>query len=207
MAKRSGLKRIAGAATLGAAILIGLPPRPAEANYIVTLEQVGANVVATGSGSIGLTGLSFTAAGFVSAGVAPSTGFISTGPASSQSIDDYVGFSGPSNFGGGLGTLATSGSGDKVGIRGVAGIANGLWVPAGYVSGDPLSDTSTYDSATFASLGVTPGTYVWTWAGIPGEDSFTLVIGVPEPAGILLLAPPLGFVLLLGARRQRALRA
>ena len=34
--------------------------RPAEA-YTVTLQQIGSNVVATGSGAINLTGLSFLA--------------------------------------------------------------------------------------------------------------------------------------------------
>jgi hypothetical protein len=33
--------------------------RPAQAGYIVTMEQVGSNVVATGSGAINLTGLIF----------------------------------------------------------------------------------------------------------------------------------------------------
>ena len=55
-------------------------------------------------------------------------------------------------------------------------------MPHGYVSGAPLSDTSTYSGATFASLGVTPGRYEWTW-GSGANQNFTLVIGaaaVPE---------------------------
>jgi hypothetical protein len=48
------------------------------------------------------------------------------------------------------------------------------------MSGSPLSDTSTYDNATFASLGVTPGTYEWTWgAGV--NQNFTLNATVPGP--------------------------
>jgi hypothetical protein len=33
-----------------------------------------------------------------------------------------------------------------------------LYVPLGYASGGFLSDTSTYNNKTFATLGVTPGT-------------------------------------------------
>jgi len=37
----------------------GVSIRPAQAGYTVTLQQVGPNVVATGSGAINLTGLNF----------------------------------------------------------------------------------------------------------------------------------------------------
>ena len=74
-----------------------------------------------------------------------------------------------------------------------------LYVPDGYVSGSPLSDTATYDSQTFSSLGATPGTYEWTWGTGPNQN-FTLVIGaaaVPEPstwAMMLLGFAGLGFL-------------
>ena len=59
-------------------------------------------------------------------------------------------------------------------------------VPSGYGSGNPLSDTATYSGQTFATLGVTPGTYVWSWGEGPNQN-FTLNIlatpvTVPEPA-------------------------
>jgi hypothetical protein len=48
------------------------------------------------------------------------------------------------------------------------------------VSGNALLDSASYNNATFSSLGVTPGTYVWTWG--PGvNQNFTLQIG---PAGV-----------------------
>jgi hypothetical protein len=53
------------AAALGVAMLTGygLSAPPAKAGYVVTLEQVGSNVVATGSGPIDLTGLTLGGGG------------------------------------------------------------------------------------------------------------------------------------------------
>jgi hypothetical protein len=178
--------------------------RPAQA-YTVTLEQVGSNVVANGSGAINLTGLGLFVPFAGQAEVNPSAGFIITGPASLVTGDTYVGFLGvgPNVFGNGFSTLANSGSGDMVGLAFV-GIPSILIVPSGYISGTALSDSSTYDNATFASLGVTPGTYVWSWGtGLPNQN-FTLIIGgagVPDGSSTV---PPLGFTLLgLAALRRR----
>jgi hypothetical protein len=53
------VKTALSATALGVAMLTGygLSAPPAQAGYIVTLEQVGSNVVATGSGAIDLTDL------------------------------------------------------------------------------------------------------------------------------------------------------
>jgi hypothetical protein len=91
-------------------------------------------------------------------------------------------------------TLVSSGMGDIVGIDGAI---DELVVPPGYASGSILSDTSTYANTTFSMLGVTAGTYVWTWEapGAAADDSFTLIIPtpVPEPSSLPLLTLPLGF--------------
>jgi hypothetical protein len=64
----------------------------------------------------------------------------------------------------------------------------------------------TFNNATFATLGVTPGTYVWTWGtGLPNQN-FTLIIsqagaGVPDGGSTVSL---LGFALLgLAALRRK----
>ena len=57
---------IKGIAGLGTAILIGLSALSAQAGYVVDLTQQGGNVVATGSGAVDLTGLSFVSGGFFS---------------------------------------------------------------------------------------------------------------------------------------------
>jgi len=82
------VKRIAGAAVLGTALLTGLSS--AEAGYVVTLQQVGGDVVATGSGPIDLTDLIFAASGFVAAGIVPNLGIVGTGPASPTAEDSYL---------------------------------------------------------------------------------------------------------------------
>ncbi len=96
--------------------------------------------------------------------------------------------------------LPNTGSGDLVGINGFLGF---LFVPVGYVSGAALSDSMTFNNATFASLGVTPGTYVWTW-GTGANQNFTLQIGgaaVPDGGSTVSL---LGCALLgLAALRRK----
>jgi hypothetical protein len=95
---------------------------------------------------------------------------IITGPARGGLLDLYdSGLFVPTNFGtGGNFVGPINGSGDLVG----AGFT--LGVPAGYTSGAKLSSTSTWERATFESLGVTPGVYTWTWGSGANADSFTL---------------------------------
>src|SRR6478672_11013953 len=76
------------ATALAIIITCGLSLRTAQAGYIVTLQQVGANVVATGSGPIDLTGLSFLGTALNVAGMAPLAGLIETGPAKAFVFSD-----------------------------------------------------------------------------------------------------------------------
>jgi hypothetical protein len=203
---------IGRAAVLGAALLIGCGPFAvsARAGFIMTLTEQGSNVVAIGSGTLDVTDLSLLTCIQIT-GMNPLVGAIRAGlaggPAAAHPCDfSDGGLSGPTSFGSGGGPdfiEASGGSGDTVGV---SGAIHDLTVPRGYVAGNALSDTSTYDNQTFSSLGVTPGTYVWTWGSGAHMDSFTLVIGVPEPSGVLLLALPLGFVVMLAACHRRATR-
>jgi hypothetical protein len=167
--------------------------RPVQA-YTVTLEQVGSNVVANGSGAINLMGLSLQTNGGGQRFIDANSGAILTGQRGAL-FDLYFGFTGPTSFGSGGGFGANASSGDVVGIFGLDGF---LPVPLGYVSGNALLSSSTFDNATFDSLGVTPGTYVWTWGtGLPNQN-FTLIIprvgvGVPDGGSTVSL---LGFALL-----------
>jgi len=188
-----------------AAALVGLAATGpmARAAFVVTMQQVGSNVVATGSGSLNTAAFSKIVGSTTEvAGIQPNLDFVTVGPAVSTPIDLYSGsILGPANFGSGGQSVATSGSGDLV----FSGGSNTsfLYVPQGYISGNPLSDTSTWANSTFSSLGITPGTYKWTWGAVgAGADSFTLVAtAVPEPATLALFGVA-GLSLL--ARRRRA---
>jgi len=175
--------------------------QPAQ-GFTVTMEQVGSNVVANGSGAINLTGLTFAGGAAIGGGgIQASAGQIITG--SPGSARAYTGLNGPTSFGsGGLFDASTS-SGDLFG-RFPTQFGGPLFVPEGYTSGDPLTNSITFNNATFASLGLTPGTYEWTWGtGLPNQN-FTLIIGgagVPDGGSTVSL---LGFALLgLAASRRK----
>src|SRR2546430_1086653 len=139
-----------------------LAVRPAQAGFIVTRQQVGPDVVTTGSGAIDLTGLTLLG--------------------SSGHLVSYGGrISGPTFGGRRFEISVSSRSGETVGIATVPLIGVVLTVPAGYVSGTALSDSATYSDASLATLGVTPGTYVWKW-GTGANQNFTLQIKTPGPA-------------------------
>jgi hypothetical protein len=181
----------------------GYAPR-AQASVIVTMEEVGSDVVLMGSGSLNLAGLSFFATETIDSIVFPSVGVFGVGP-NIALVDIYSGVTGPSNFGSGTYTVSDSGSGDTFSIDSAGQFL--LDVPTGYTGG-ALSGSSTYANSTFASLGVTPGTYVWTWGNSDLHDSLTLEIettptGVPEPATTLLLGLPIAATMLARRRAKR----
>jgi len=177
-------------ATTLAIVLAGLlSVGTAQAGYTVTLRQVGPDVVATGSGAIDLHGLRFSASGTRDPAMDPVVegvlgfAFIATGPTSS-SVDFYSGGTGPRSFGEfPFVEHASSGSGNMVGAGTDRFERAYITVPKGYRSGSALSNSATYSGHTFATLHVTPGTYVWKW-GIGANQNFTLQIEAPVTANI-----------------------
>jgi hypothetical protein len=208
--KMKSLKFFKPALATTLAIVVGwlLSVRPAEAGYTVTLQQVGPDVVATGSGAINLTGLTFEYSAGANSEMRPSPATILTGPTTSSSVDLYTEPRGPTSFGtSGFFTLASSGSGDMVGI------ATGeelhpvfLTVPSSYVSGTFLSNSATWSGKTFATLGVTPGTYVWTW-GTGANQNFTLHIppAPPTPGPPVVSTSPAALIGTFSARLNGSL--
>lgn len=151
------------------ALLAGSPF--AHGDAIINVNQVGSDVVAIGSGTIDLTGLTLNSSGGAAPTprIGPAQDFLE-GPTSGAIADLYTGISGPV-IGNGTITEPTSGSGDEFGI--LSGIY--LAVPNGYISGAALSATDTYSGATLASLGLTPGTYKYTWGS--GTGALTVQVG------------------------------
>jgi hypothetical protein len=177
----------------------------AHAGFIMTIQQVGSDVVETGSGTINTVALTNEAA-LTSGGVIYASfpfGSLATAGPATVPADLYKGISGPSGFGSGAFTLANSGSGDLVSVT-----ANfGIDLPIGYVSGAALSDTSTFTSNTLAGLGLTTGVYTWTWGSGATADSFELDIGqssTPEPSTFGLLALATAGLLLSSCIRRPA---
>jgi hypothetical protein len=180
--------RVYAVASVLSLSLMGLAGK-ADAGFTINFSQVGNNVVATGSGTIDTTDLSFAGEGSATAQVVPHAGLVWIGPIQSTSIDLYTGaIVGPTGFGtSGASTPASTGSGDFVGL--FAGGTFPIDLPVGYVSGADLSDTSAFSNATFVSMGLTPGTYTYTWGTGADADSLVVNIGVssvPEPSSLVL---------------------
>lgn len=165
---------------------------PSMAAYTINVTEVGGNVQAHGSGSINTAGHTLTDSDswplarsidgllYIGEPVRNMTGM-------SMVIGRYGSIAGPGSFGTVLtDNYADAFSGDFVGILGVD---LRFFVPLGYVSQAPLTSSATWNGATFASLGLTPGTYEWTWGTGPTADKFIVQIG-PKAAPVATTSIP-----------------
>jgi hypothetical protein len=168
----------------------------ANAALTIVIEQSGADVIATTSGSFNTAGLTSGGSLMTPGLIAPSNGGFATTFSTKQI---FTGLTGPASFGSGGLTGSFNNSGDGIIISAPDG-----WfgAPVGFVSG-ALSAVTTFENATFASLGLTAGSYVYT----APNDTVTIKIGaltaaVPEPASWALMIG--GFGLAGAAMRRRA---
>ena len=165
------------ASVAGLLLVLACPP-PAVQALTVTMREVGADVVMSGSGSLNLTALQgpiqdLSPAAFVYPAL---SSFLLGTPASIDIYFDNITF--PSDFGAGLGVYG-DGSGDVFGpVQYVFNFPPEIWVPAGYQSGSPLHAMATFQGESLASLGINPGVYVWTWGS--GSDDETLTPNVVQ---------------------------
>jgi hypothetical protein len=183
-----------------------------HAGVIVTFQQVGSDVVATGSGSLNVDALTYVANFNITPSIWPALSNANLGAAGN--VDRYTGVAGPGIGGVGSGglTAATSGIGDTFAIRGQA-------TQSIYIGGTAfskfdsssntfknLSNTTTWANKTISGLGITPGTYTWNWGSGPTADFFTLnaqaaAPAVPEPPSFILFGS--GLLALVGYRWWR----
>jgi hypothetical protein len=212
-----GVISIAACALLGAtearAATCTVAPSSCEP-FVVTIEQVGLNVVATGSGEFDVSGLTIqsTTSVFAPPIVIPSSARMDFSLAPFPTMADvYAGVSGPPNYGqGGLVTPSFATGPEGLALRD----PNHLILVQGYTSGTVLSGIDEFDNTTLAMLGITPGTYKWTWGGTfaPGvggapDQSFTIIAGTPLPTALPLFATGIVALGLLGWRRKRKAQA
>lgn len=177
----------------------------ANAAVTVTATQVGPNVVFSGSGVFNLSAL---IGPVFTTNIAPSIypllpTLVISDFSAPVGIYEAETVGGPSSYGAGPFSpqLADSRSGDSFGFTQTpdSELHLNFYLPEGYVSNSPLSGTMTFNNETFATLGLTEGTYTWTWSTNANNDSMTLNV-IPEPASSLLGA--LTFVAVSLVRRR-----
>ena len=188
---------------LALAVLMAACASPVRGIAIVNATETGGNVVFAGGGTFNLTGLSLVGQGGYTTVIQADAEYAIFGanPLEVLLVDVYGNLVSPGPFGPGANTtfFADLGSGDRFGVPGTR-----LIVPTGYLSGTPLTASNTYSGMTFASMGLAPGSYTWSWGSGLNADSFTLNIidPVPEPSTWAMLA--LGCPALLARRRRKA---
>ncbi len=193
-------------------------PRPASAIVTLRVQQVGNDVVITGSGSANTTGL--TPAGtdndytnvLTDAQIYAGPAAFGDGSGGGGDVSLWSNISsGPLAFGSDPSIFEnpSSGSGDLFGILANNGSgASYLVLPSSYSSGTSLSGTTTFTGYTLASLGLTPGQIsTWSWGADATADSLRLEVDpVPAPLPIAGAAAVL-YRLKRLRRRSRRLHA
>ncbi|WOI52921.1 hypothetical protein [Parvularcula sp. LCG005] len=189
----------------GLAMLTGLISNAHAALNIVMVENAS-GVTISYSGSIDLTdanmiGLASFAGNF--SGLNPSSASLALTVVTSGTSIDSVAYTitGPASFGSGTNTfqfnqLAVTGT-EGFSLAGAAGV---FFLAEGYASGSMMTGVTTFMGATFASLGLTPGTYTWL---LP-SDQINMTIGsVPLPGAALLFAQVFAAGWLVQRRKKR----
>ncbi len=183
------------------ALIFIISPMAGAADLNVTIQQVGSDVVMTGSGFVNTAGLTSNGSATRAGSVNPSAGNTFTvGSPTDVNENFWSGLTGtPPSFGTGSFTRASSGTGNTFSLSN-----GGIYLPVSYISGAALSGQSTFSGTTFGALGLTTGSYTWTWGSGANAGSAVLTIGaVPEPSTYALAAIATG-VMAAVARRRKA---
>jgi hypothetical protein len=150
--------------------------------FMVTITQSGPNVVWSGSGSFNLTALTLVGSAPITSGFATNqaiwiAGATLTPPGSTGQQYGGASLTYPTTFA--LGTQTggpSSATGSMFGVV-PGGSGRTIVVPDGYVSGTTISGSTTYASQTISSMGLSGGTYIWSWGAGANASSLVMVIG------------------------------
>jgi hypothetical protein len=166
-----------------ALVVVGLAAQAASAAVVMTALETSGGVTVTATGSYDVRGLPFARTARTPNGVAPQDAALNLSAEDpfGAEYDFFGGIFGPTSFGPGPGALAPEGAGTGTALS-IQGASGWIGVPSGTVTGT-VDAALTFAGATFASLGMTPGTYVWSWIAGTGDDipSFATLGDGAEP--------------------------
>ncbi len=183
------MKKISIGISIIAAFLLGAT---AQAALVITIEEVGNDVVATASGTLNMADLTKGGGGdFESGYLNPAAGMLAGG---TGVYSMYSGATGASSLGTGGVKNGDSVTGDVFGL--ITG-SNHILISQTYVSGAQIDGTATWNNETFATLGLDETSFTMTWGSGDTADSMTVNAAVPEPAtaSMMALVAGLGFLI------------
>lgn len=167
------------AIALFGAVAAALNAGPASALLRINIYESGSGVAASYSGSVNTDALIPYASSSITGGIGASFG-IAWSPSISPGVASMIwsGLIPPQPFAAGpLVFPQIDNGGDPLFL-----LANYVHLPPTYVSGTPISNSMFFTGETFASIGLTPGTYTWTWGSGANADSAVMTIAnVPGP--------------------------
>lgn len=180
--------------SIGVGLVLWAAASVSQAIYTININQVGPDVVMSGTGSIDINPA--LSSGSLGPCLLGGDGFIYTDAlciGTDIDGDLYSGVLMPGiSLPSAVPTAGSSSSGPNVFLRGTD-----LYLPPTYASGSPLVNQSTYAGTTLAALGLTVGTQTLF---VPSGDEIVINIGLASPPAPATPAsiPTLGEYALLG---------
>ena len=148
---------------------------------LITILEVGGNVVMSGGGSANTSALTSGASQTNGSTISPSADFISLVSTGFTQVIPWTVVPGitPNMGSGGNTTIFTGLTGTySFGILENFFGDGFLYLDVAYVSGTEIGPTTaTFLNRSFSTLGINTGTYTWTWGSGATEDSFTVQVG------------------------------
>ncbi len=174
------LRGISGMVT---AMAVALPGWAQGASATIRLTETGGNVVGTARGTVDTLSLTPFVTGSQVGMTAPMFAIVGSGQYLVYFGLTYDTGSSPWPYSSDS-FVANSNSGNFFGVGALSLDDCYIGVDPGYVSGQRLSSSSTWNGKTFASMGLNPGTYRFQY-GQRNESEVRIVVGnagaVPEP--------------------------